>query len=545
MDYSINGKVYTEVDSIPRISSKDSFTSTDNKLGSGRGAWEWHIGSKNDLEKYNFFGGPDFTANCFLLKQDLLRLMQDLKPEYENPTQAYRAAEKFPELWNTRYNEILPLDDYLFFVLREHDNRASKDARLYAKHPDANEGELNYDLIRKVALPNLTYTSIRKLVDNEGNFLYYFKISRDHAAKEIEKDADTDKEDEVESGSLYPYDPAYTDIEIGEDPFSIFEYLRQLGKERINIQPDFQRNQIWNNTQKSRFIESIILNFPLPPIYLNQTKDNKFIVIDGLQRTTALRDFYNGEYPLTGIKALPKYNDLRFKDLPETLQSKFENKKLTVFVLKPSTPMVVIYDLFNRINTGGTQLNRQEVRNCIFIGKSTKLLKELAAKQEFKEAIWWGIRDTRMKDREVVLRYLSFRWFDFEADYKGDMSDFLESAMRSINQMEDLRIVGMKDDFVRTMKWSYEIWDRENFRIPTEFTRGTINTAILESVGRYISFKSDAFLKKNKEIIYDNYFTLIKDSKYKDAVTTSTSSRARVFDRFTQAEIILNQGTND
>src|SRR5690242_9152485 len=129
MDYSINGKVYTEVDSITRISSKDSFTSTDNKLGQGAGAWEWHIGSKNDSEKYGFFVGPGFKVDCFLLKQDLLRLMNELRPEYENPTQNYRSVSKFREVWANRYNEILPLSDYLFFVLKEHDNRAASDRR--------------------------------------------------------------------------------------------------------------------------------------------------------------------------------------------------------------------------------------------------------------------------------------------------------------------------------------------------------------------------------------------------------------------------------
>ena len=545
MNYSIKGKVYNEIDSIARISSKDSLTSPENKLGTAKGAGEFHIGSKNDEANYSFFGGHGFCAKGFVLKQDLLRLLNDLKAEYENPTQNYRSADKFPELWTARYTEILPLDDYLFFIFEEHDKRASNDKRLYAKRPDVNNGQANYDLIRKLALPNLTYISIQKLCSSDGELLYYFKISKERPVKEIEKDADTEKEDDVDNGSLYPYDPAYTDIEIGEDPFSIFEYLRQLDKKRIDIQPDFQRNQIWNDAQKSQFIESIILNFPLPPIYLNQTRDNKYIVIDGLQRTTALNDFYKGRYPLSGIKALPRYNTQYYKDLPETLQSKFENKKLTVFILKPSTPMVVIYDLFNRINTGGTQLNRQEVRNCIFIGNSTRLLKELSANKEFKQAIWWGVRDNRMKDREVVLRYLSFRWFDFENDYKGDMSEFLETAMRAINHMDDLQIAGLKADFIRTMNWTYKIWERENFRIPTEYTRGTINTAILESVGRYISHKSDIFLTKNIDLIYDNYFSLIKDQKFRDAVTTSTSSRAHVFDRFTQAGIILNQGTND
>ena len=249
----------------------------------------------------------------------------------------------------------------------------------------------------------------------------------------IVTDEDTAIEDKNDGG-LYPYDPAYENIEIGEDPFSVYEYLRQLDKGKILIQPDFQRNQVWDKKQKSKFIESIILNFPLPPIYLNETKESTYIVIDGLQRSTALKQFYKGEYALTGIEALPKYNGRKFKDLPEVLQSKFEDKKLTVFILKPSTPMVVIYDLFNRINTGGTQLNRQEVRNCIFIGKSTQLLKELSEQQYFKQAINSGVSDKRMKDREVILRYLAFRWFDYENLYSGDMSDFVESAMKKINK---------------------------------------------------------------------------------------------------------------
>ncbi len=359
----------------------------------------------------------------------------------------------------------------------------------------------------------------------------------------LETDEDTVIEDKKDDGGLYPYDPAYTSIEIGEEPFSIFEYLRQLEKEKIVIQPDFQRNQVWNNIQKSQFIESIILNFPLPPIYLNERIDAKYIVIDGLQRSTALQQFYLGGFALVGIEALPKYNGLKFKELPETLQSKFEDKKLTVFVLKPSTPMIVIYDLFKRINTGGTQLNRQEVRNCIFIGKSTQLLKELSEEYYFQEAIDWGVKATRMKDREVILRYLAFRWYDYKKEYLGDMSDFVESAMKKINKIDEAKIPEIKDDFQRVMEWSFKIWEYANFRIPTDYTRGTINTAILETVCNYLSKKSDTFLEKNKEIIKQNYSTLINNTIYFEAVTKSTGNKAKVLDRFKIAHEILNQNT--
>lgn len=359
----------------------------------------------------------------------------------------------------------------------------------------------------------------------------------------IELDSDTAIEDGKNEGGLYPYDPAYTEIEISDAPFSVFEYLRQLDKNKIIIQPDFQRNQVWTKTQKSRFIESILLNFPLPPIYLNETIDSKYVVIDGLQRTTAIDQFYRGEIELSGLEALPIYNDKFFKDLPDSLQSKFENKKLTIFALKPSTPMVVIYDLFNRINTGGTQLNRQEVRNCIYIGKSTQLLKNLSEKNYFKKAIDWGIKETRMKDREAVLRYLSFRWFDYQKEYNGDMSDYVENVMKKINTLEDPTIENMKTDFRHVMERSFNIWGTKNFRIPTGQTRGTINIAILESVCNYLASKTDAFIENNRKVIKENYSKLLNDVIYIDAVTKSTGSKSRVLARFNLVHKILNQNT--
>lgn len=360
----------------------------------------------------------------------------------------------------------------------------------------------------------------------------------------IEIDADTADEDGHLDGGLYPYDPSFTDIEMGEAPFSIFEYLRKYEQNRIITQPDFQRNLVWSNQKKSQFIESIILNFPIPPIYLNQTKEGDYMIIDGLQRTTSLIEFYNGKFALSGLDALPKYNGLYFKDLPEYLQSKFEDKKLAIFILKPSTPMVVIYDLFNRINTGGTQLNRQEVRNCIFIGKSTRLLKELSEQEYFGRAIDWGIKSTRMKDREAVLRYLSFRWFDFKKEYNGNMSDFIESAMKRINTFEESSIDRMKKDFERVMVWSFKIWEYDNFRIPTARTRGTINTAILETVCNYLSYHNDNFIMKNVAVIRRNYDKLLLNDTYFEAVTKSTGNKNKVLDRFKVVHEILNQDTH-
>jgi len=351
--------------------------------------------------------------------------------------------------------------------------------------------------------------------------------------KIIETDEDTRIEDQNDDGgSIYPFDPINENIEIAENPFSVFEYLRQLKKGKIDVNPEFQRNKVWDKQKQSFFIESILLNFPLPPIYLNETRESTFIVIDGLQRSTALQEYYSDEFDLCGLEALPDYNKKKFSDLPESLQSKFENKKLAVYVLKPSTPMPVIYDLFKRINTGGTQLNRQEVRNCIFIGKSTALLKELADEECFKKAIDYGVGSKRMKDREVVLRYLAFRWFDYEREYTGDMSDFLENAMKRINKMPDEKIIEIKKDFYHVMKMAYMIWNKNGFRIPTAKTRGLINTAVLETVCNYLSAYSEEYINRNNNILHNKYFELLSNPDYYDAVTKSTGNKARVLKRF-------------
>ncbi|NES01112.1 MAG: DUF262 domain-containing protein, partial [Symploca sp. SIO1B1] len=131
----------------------------------------------------------------------------------------------------------------------------------------------------------------------------------------IVTDEDTAEEDGGDSGGLYPYDPTQSDIDIREDPQTVFELMRKYDKGKLIIDPDFQRNLVWKLDQKSKFIESVILNFPLPPWYVNQTVEGKYIIVDGLQRTTTLHQFVNNEFALSGLEALPKLNGYNFSQL--------------------------------------------------------------------------------------------------------------------------------------------------------------------------------------------------------------------------------------
>jgi hypothetical protein len=354
-----------------------------------------------------------------------------------------------------------------------------------------------------------------------------------------------DCEDEGKSG-LYPYDPTQADIDIRETSFSIYEIMRRYKDGRLNIDPDFQRNPLaWKREQQSKFIESVILNFPLPPFYVSETREGKYNIVDGLQRTTALHQFINNNFRLIGLDALPHLNTKNFSDLKNlsgAYQTKIEDKKIIFYVLRPSVPMEVVYDLFNRINTGGTKLERQEVRNCIFLGKSTALLKELSKTSIFRKAIDDSLSPDRMKDREAVLRYLAFKLFDYKTEYNnGSMSLFLEKTMRKINLMSDEEIESLKNDFERVMYYTYNFFGYNNFRVPFigKTTRGRINIAVLESVGYFFSNSSDDFLQKNQEKIINNFGKLLENVQYLDAVQKNTNTKSRVETRFNLAQLIL------
>ena len=239
----------------------------------------------------------------------------------------------------------------------------------------------------------------------------------------IENDNDTRSEETFINGTIYPYDPSKADIDIREDPQTIYELvIRKWDQDKLVIDPEFQRNFVWKLDQQSLFVESVILNFPLPPLYINKDPKGKYIIVDGRQRITTLRRFLNDQFKLNDLKALPQLNGKNFSDLikldPE-YQTIIEDRKLLVYLIQPTVPLEMVYDIFNRINTGGTQLERQEIRDCIFMGKSTRLLAKLASLDYFKRAIDWGISSNRKKDQEAILRYIAFKIQDFKNEFKG------------------------------------------------------------------------------------------------------------------------------
>lgn len=349
---------------------------------------------------------------------------------------------------------------------------------------------------------------------------------------------ESDSEEELDENQSHP-----DDINIKEDKYSVYEYLRKINKGYIKMNPDFQRNIVWKLEQKSRFVESALMGLPLPPIFLKKESDKKFIVVDGLQRSATLLEYLNDEFELTGLVTLTKLNGNRFSELDniqDGLSARLEDRQLYMYVMQPSVSMSMVYDVFNRINTGGTQLTRQEIRNCVFHGQSTKLLQNIASDPIFRMSIDNGIKPLRMKDREAILRCLAFSLLDYQSEYKGSMDDFLAKAMLKINEMDNDKIESIRLKTVKTFELTTRVYGLENFRIPTDYTRGRINIAVMETIFCF-------FYKNLSECLLDNnilryaFDELLHDKDYLNAVRWSTSSKVQVQCRFDKVHGYFNK----
>ena len=239
-----------------------------------------------------------------------------------------------------------------------------------------------------------------KYIDDQKDLEDYNTVDINIEAEEKEQDENTDN---------YPN----LSIKIEQAQYSIFELKRKYDKDRICIDPDFQRNLVWTNKQKSELIESVIMQIPLPLIYLAENEDGKLVVVDGRQRLTTFFQFLDNEFRLKDLKILPQINGMNFNELEEShLYSRYvtiiEDTQLVVQIIKYPTKDRVRFDIFDRVNRGGTPLNKQEMRNALYQGNATKLLDELSKMKSFKDATGGAISPKHMKDKYVILRALCF-----------------------------------------------------------------------------------------------------------------------------------------
>lgn len=298
-----------------------------------------------------------------------------------------------------------------------------------------------------------------------------------------------ENQDELELNS-HPH-PMGTDTEvrIAKDSYSVFEFLRREEKGSLILSPDFQRNDVWNDQRQSELVESILMGIPIPVIYLFENENGIRQIIDGKQRTTALKKFINNNLVLKHLLMLPKLNGLRFNEIKPILQAKLEDYQINVYIIQPPTPEYVKFNIFERVNRGGMNLNKQEMRHALYQGRATQLIEKLADSSSFKNATGNGVNSERMRDRYLILRFVSFYLFILEKlpsgiEYRSDIDSFLALVMNFINSTEQDTLIKDVETFcVIGMNRVYQVLGSDAYRFEPKYTGGNrrpINMGLFE-----------------------------------------------------------------
>ncbi|EDK4639149.1 DUF262 domain-containing protein, partial [Campylobacter jejuni] len=196
--------------------------------------------------------------------------------------------------------------------------------------------------------------------------------------KELEKLEELEGEDSLDINNDENYKQIYPleKIRIEKGRMSFFEIKRRQERGDIQISPEFQREDVWNYKQKSELIESVLMGIPIPVFYFFESKDTKIQVVDGRQRITTFIDFMNDKFDLKQVKIITDIIGKKFSDLNVIQQRKIEDYQIDTYTIQPPTPEQVKFNIFDRVNRGGTRLNNQEMRNALYQGNSTELINE-------------------------------------------------------------------------------------------------------------------------------------------------------------------------
>lgn len=309
-------------------------------------------------------------------------------------------------------------------------------------------------------------------------------------------------------------------------------------KEELVI-PDFQRQYVWNQAQASKLIESFLVGLPVPAIFLfAERNSNQYLVIDGQQRLKSIFYFFDGfmgeevngkrkVFRLKGLNPNSKWHNKTFEQLDEKDRNQLLNSVLRAFIVKQLDPNdeTSVYHIFERLNTGGTHLNNQEVRNCIYGGAfNESLLKDLNRYPNWRRIIGKDTLDARQRDLELVLRFFALQVIE---NYKKPLKDYLTLYMRRNRNATQDELEIKADMFKRTCDMVVDCLGEKPFHI-----RAGLNAAVFDSVMVAVSRNLDGIPADFQA----RFQQLIDDSDYLECTQSRTTDEEIIRKRFAIAE---------
>ena len=335
-----------------------------------------------------------------------------------------------------------------------------------------------------------------------------------------------------------PWDPER--IRIHTKHYSLRQVVDMIADGDIDLAPDFQRHYVWKSWQRSGLIESLLLGIPLPSFYFNEDDTGRLQVVDGVQRlTTIFRYVTDPTVKLGEVMYLHELEGQRFHDLAALFRRRLNGAQFVAHVIDPQTPYRVKFDIFRRINTGGTPLSAQEIRHSTSKTRSRDFLKELVNDESFVtatgRALW---NHPRMADREVALRFVAFRLFTSdEYGRHGSFDEFLGFVTDRLDDPANEDLDQLRTDFVRGMTNGYAVFGEHAFRKwPWNAVRKSpINRALFESWGTVLADYDETAVRSGSEDLVNRAREMMtNDLEFINSISGSTGDVRNVRTRLSK-----------
>lgn len=340
-----------------------------------------------------------------------------------------------------------------------------------------------------------------------------------------------------------PWDPEQ--IRIHTRHFSLRQIIDMINEKDIDLAPEFQRHYVWKDHQRCGLIESILLGIPLPSFYFNESSDARLQVVDGVQRLNTVKLFVGGSFKLEKMTYLRPLEGRAYQDLDSVYRRRFQSTQIVAHVIDPQTPSRVKFDIFRRINTGGTPLSAQEIRHCMSLKRSRDLLAQLVEMPEFASVMGPAIlQHPRMADREIALRLIAFHVLSPE-DYAkySTLDDFLGAVTDKIDrELPDAELVRLVSLARTALINAQAVFGEHAFRWwPLNESRlNPILRTLVESFGTALARSSPESVGAVAHQIRDAARDLMRnDIDFIYSVSGSTGNPKKVKIRMTKAAAVV------
>ncbi|MEQ3163822.1 DUF262 domain-containing protein [Parabacteroides goldsteinii] len=335
-----------------------------------------------------------------------------------------------------------------------------------------------------------------------------------------------------------PFDPKKIDITTKQLTIDLLIKRMAAYPEEIDLNTYFQRKQgLWSDKQQSQLIESILIKFPLPAFYFDASNNDKWLVVDGLQRLTALKRFVvTKDLFLTGLEFLTDLEGITYDKLSRPLQRQIDETQIVTYQINAGTPDDVKYNIFKRLNTGGVTLEQQEIRHAVFQGVSSEFVASLANCNEFKTVTQNLVSPERMLDREFVTRFVAFYTKDINVSYQSDMETFLNDGMRDIKNLTVTERDTIKQNFIQSMILAKKLFGAWAFRKADNLERRKpLNKALFEVWSVILAKLSENDrdkLLQYKTILWHKFVNIMQtDPIFMASITSATGDKTRIIYR--------------